>query len=79
MSNSKLSQSKKFVQENFEALLDRYRNKYILVYDGVVVGSFDNYETAAEEGIRNYGLDSGFLIQFMTDSTPVNFLSLAAL
>lgn len=77
--SSKLDKSKEFVRENFDKLLNLYRNKYILVYNNEVVGSFDNYETAAEEGIRTYGLNSGFFIQLMSDSTPVNFLSLAAL
>ncbi|MCX6252003.1 MAG: hypothetical protein NTX61_14785 [Bacteroidetes bacterium] len=79
MANENLSKNQAFVNTNLENLRNLYKNKYILVYEQEVVGSFDTYEVAAEEGINNYGLDGGFLVHYVTETTPVNFISTALL
>jgi hypothetical protein len=63
-----------FVESKIDEFLNIYRNKYILVYDEKVVGSFDTYETAATEGINNYGPDSGFLVHYVTETAVLNFI-----
>ncbi|MDQ1266007.1 MAG: hypothetical protein QG635_1159 [Bacteroidota bacterium] len=79
MSNEVLNRNMEYVKANFEKLLNLYRNKYILVNEQEVVGSFDNYETAAEEGINAFGLYSGFLVHFISEELPINFLAQAIL
>ena len=79
MSNEKMSKNLEYVKGNFDNLLNLYRNKYILVNEQQVAGSFDTYDAAAEEGVNNFGIEGGFLVYFMSETTPVNFLSIAAL
>ena len=47
MANEKLSKNQEFVKSNKDRLLNLYKNKYILVYEQEVVGSFDSYDVAA--------------------------------
>jgi len=77
MTTGNLEKNKEYVKKEFASLLNLYRDKYILVSDEAVVGSYDSYETAAEIGINEYGIDSGFLIQYVTEKEPVNFVSIA--
>ncbi|MCX6234201.1 MAG: DUF5678 domain-containing protein [Bacteroidetes bacterium] len=79
MSNENLTKNQEFVNKNLEKLLNLYKNKYILVYKQEVVGSFDTYEVAAEEGIKAYGIDGSFLVHYVTETNPVNFISAAIL
>ncbi|HTH56949.1 MAG TPA: hypothetical protein VL728_12955 [Cyclobacteriaceae bacterium] len=83
MSNKKnmtaLEQNRKWIDDNRPKLLETYRNKYIVVVDGEVMGSFDHYDSAANFGIDNYGLEGGFLIEFLTEEEPVNFVMAADL
>lgn len=77
--NENLAKNQEFVNQNLENILNLYKNKYILVYEQQVVGSFDTYEAAAEEGINTYGLEGGFLVHYVTETTVVNFISTALL
>ncbi|MCX6257777.1 MAG: hypothetical protein NTW49_07785 [Bacteroidia bacterium] len=79
MLKEKMSQNLEYVKGDFDNLLNLYRNKYILVNEQQVVGSFDTYNAAAEEGVNNYGIEGSFLVYFMSETTPVNFISTAAL
>ncbi len=79
MSESEMDKNLAYVKKDFATLLNLYRNKYILVYKQQVVSSFDTYETAAQEGVENYGIDGGFLVYYMVESEIVNFVSIATI
>jgi hypothetical protein len=63
-----------YVKKNFNSLLNIYKNKYVLVYNEKVVGSFDSVASAANEGISNYGIYSGFLVHLITEKEPLNIV-----
>jgi hypothetical protein len=79
MKNEILTKNQGFVNANLPMFLSLYKNKYILVYDQEVVGSFDSYEAAAEEGISVFGIGESFLVHYVTENSPVNFISVAIL
>jgi uncharacterized protein DUF5678 len=79
MANEILRKNWEYVKKNFQSLLNSYRNKYILVYKEHVVGSFDTYATAANEGLDSYGAHSGFLVQYITEKEPLNIVVSAKL
>jgi hypothetical protein len=79
MSEKYLSASIEFVKSKSDELLAEYKNKYLLVFDAKVVGSFDTYEAAAAEGVRVYGLEAPFLVYHMLEGEPLNFIMSAAL
>ncbi|MBU1297614.1 MAG: hypothetical protein KJ963_04890 [Bacteroidetes bacterium] len=62
MGGKNLKKNLDFVNENKESLLKEHKNKFILVFEEKLVGSYDSYERAAEEGVRLYGLDANFLV-----------------
>ncbi len=68
-----------FVNENRESLLKEHKDKFILVFEEKLVGSYDRYERAAEEGVRLYGLDANFLVCHLVEKEPLNFIMGAAL
>lgn len=63
-----------FAIKNKERLLKHYRDKFILVFEEAVVGSYDTYAKAAEEGIRSYGLEANFLVYHLVEEDPLNFV-----
>lgn len=63
-----------FVKKNREKLLREYENKYLLVFQEKLVGSFDTYEKAAEEGVRLFGMDASFLVCHLVEREPLNFI-----
>lgn len=77
MANEALSKNQEFVNSSLERLKNIYNNKYILVHEQEVVSSFDTYESAAEEGVKAYGIEGGFLVHYVTDTIPVNFIASA--
>jgi hypothetical protein len=79
MAEKDLKSNLDFVVKNKNRLIKEYRNKYILVFEKEVVGSFDTYEKAAEEGIRVYGMDANFLVYQVLDKEPLNFVMEAVL
>lgn len=76
---STLEKNRDYVEKNRDSLLKTYVNKYILVVDQNVVGSFDSYEIAADIGIENYGIEKKFYIEFITQQKPINFVMAAVL
>jgi len=74
-----LQKDRDFVRQNRERLLKEYLNKYLLVHDEKIVSSFDSYEAAAAEGIRQFGMDGIFLVQQITEAEPLNFVMEAVL
>lgn len=72
--NDEMKKNLAFVKENFDELLNLHRNKYVLISNQVVINSFDTYEAAVEEGVRLYGLEEKFLVRYISESTPVNFV-----
>jgi len=79
MVEKKLDKEIEYVEKKRESLLKEYANKFVLIHDQKVVGSFDQYNHAAEEGIRLYGIDGKFLVYHLTAKPPVNFVMEAAL
>lgn len=79
MIDDEITKNMEYVKTNFDTLLNLYRNKFVLVNEQNVVGSFDSYEAAAEEGVKTYGLDAGFLVHFISENSPINFIALAVL
>jgi hypothetical protein len=77
MPENSLTKNLNFVNSNIDKLLNLYRNKFILVHNEEVVGSFDNYENAAEEGVKNYGIEGDFLVYQITQEKPINYISAA--
>lgn len=63
-----------FVTKNKKRLLNYYRGKFILVFDEEVVGSYDTYAKAAEEGVRSYGPKANFLVYHLVEEEPLNFI-----
>ena len=74
-----LSKERSYVDENKEKLLKEYPDKFLLIHEKEVVGSFDSYQHAAEEGIRLFGISDKFLVCQMTSQKPLNFIMEAAL
>jgi len=68
-----------YVESNKEKLLNDYANKFLLIHDEKIEGSFDTYNAAADEGIRLFGTGGAFLVHQMSDQEPVNFIMEAAL
>jgi len=79
MDTKKLKENFDYVNENFSEFLSLYRNKFILVIDKNVVGSYDTYESAAEAGVKTCGISGDFLVYEMFEKEPINFLMLAEL
>jgi len=75
----KLKKEYDFVMRNKEDLLKKYRNKYILVHNEKVVGSFKRFDRAASVGARKFGTNNDFLVHFLSDLESVNFVFNAAL
>lgn len=74
MTKANLERNFKYVQENWDSLLNLYPNKFVLVYDEEVVDSYDSYEKAAERGVELYGIEGNFLVQFLSQEVPNNFI-----
>jgi len=79
MGEKDLKANLEFVKKNRIRLLEEYKNKYLLVFEEKVVGSFDTYENAAAEGIRSFGIEGTFLVYHMTENEPLNFVLEAVL
>jgi len=79
MAEKDLKKSTAFVEQNRERLLKEYRNKFLLVFEGELIGSYDTYERAAEEGVRLYGMEGNFLVHHMVEKEPLNFIMEAVL
>lgn len=79
MGEKDLKKNIDFVRKNREALLKEHRNKFILVFGEQLIGSFDTYERAAEEGVRLFGLDANFLVYHLVEKEPLNFIMEAIL
>lgn len=79
MTKANLERNFKYVQNNWESLLNLYPNKFVLVYDEKVVDSYDSYEKAAERGVELYGIEGNFLVHFMSTIQANNFILHAVL
>ncbi|MCK4232929.1 hypothetical protein KAX75_00750 [candidate division WOR-3 bacterium] len=79
MVEKKLKADIDYVEKNKKDLLKEHLNKYVLVHEQKIVDSFDNYQRAAEEGVRLFGTDGVFLVYQILDKEPVNFVMEAAL
>ena len=74
MSEKDLKSNLDFVLNNRENLLKEHRNKYLLVFEEKFVDAFDDYEKAAAEGVRLFGIEGNFLVHQMVEKEPLNFV-----
>jgi hypothetical protein len=74
MAQKDLSANIDFVNKNRNELLREHINKFLLVYQEKLVGAFDSYEKAAEEGVRLFGIDANFLVYYLAEMEPLNFI-----
>jgi hypothetical protein len=74
MAQKDLKENVNFVEKNREELLKEHENKYLLVFQEKLVGAFDTYEKAAEEGVRLFGMDANFLVYHSVAKEPLNFI-----
>lgn len=74
MAQKDLKENMNFVKKNREELLKEHENKYLLVFQEKLVGAFDSYEKAAEEGVRLFGMDANFLVYHLAEKEPLNFV-----
>ena len=69
-----LIKNKEWVEANRQDLLKAYKNKFVVIANEKVISSFDHYDAAANFGIDNFGTEGGFLIEYLTEEEPVNFV-----
>ena len=74
MAETEFDKNMNFVKTHKEELLPQHFNKYLLIKNQQVIASFDKYQTAAEKGVELFGLNEDFLVYYMTDQEPVNFV-----
>jgi len=74
MAEKNLTENLNFVNQNKDTLLQEYENKYIVVYGGNIIGSYDTYESAVEETIKRIGADKDFLVHHLMQNEPINFV-----
>ncbi len=79
MAEKDLKANLEFVEKHKGLLLKEHRNKFLLVFEDELVGSYDTYEKAAEEGVRLFGIDDNFLVHHLVEKEPLNFIMEAAL
>jgi len=63
-----------YVEDNRDKLISDHRGKYLLIRESDLVGSFDDYQGAAEEGVRLFGPEDNFLVYQALEQPPVNFV-----
>ena len=68
-----------FVDKNKNSLLKEHNGKFLLIFEEKLIGSYDTYEKAAEEGVRLYGLNANFLVYHLLEKEPLNFIMEAML
>lgn len=74
MPERNLQKNFEFVEKNKEKLLEAYFNKFLVIYDEKVFGSYDSYLAAVEDAIKTLGADAGFLVYHMIKEKPINFV-----
>lgn len=79
MAEKNLQKNIDFVKENKAKLLSQYGEKYIVIFEEEVQGSYDTYTKAVEEAISVYGQDADFLVYHLTSMESVNFVMRAVL
>lgn len=65
-----LGEEIRFYEQNREALIGRYLNRYLLIKGSEVVGSFSTEGQAIGEGVRRFGTEP-FLVRLTGEDTPV--------
>lgn len=74
MAQKDLKENVNFVKKNRDVLIKEHENKYLLVFQEKLVGAFDSYEKAAEEGVRLFGMEANFLVYHLVENEPLNFI-----
>lgn len=69
----------KFALSRKDEFVKAHQGKYLLIHNLQFVDAYDAYETAAREGLRLFGEDSGFLVFHAVEHDPVNIVFEATL
>lgn len=69
-----LIENKEWLDSQRAKLFETYANKYLVIVEKAVVQAFDHYDAAANFAIENYGVEGGFLIEFLSQEEPINFV-----
>ena len=65
-----LGEEFQFYEQNKEALIRDYLNRYLLIKGSEVIGSYSTEGQAIGEGVRRYGTEP-FLVRLTGEDTPV--------
>ena len=79
MGEKDLKENLDFVEKNKDILLKEHKDKFILVFQKQLVGSYDSYEKPAEEGVQLFGVEANFLVYHLVEKEPLNFVMEAQL
>ncbi len=75
MPETEFEKNMNYVRMHKDELLPLHFNKFLLINEQKVIDSFDTYKAAAEKGVELYGMEGTFLVHFMTDKEPINFVA----
>lgn len=60
----------RFFEEHRPELLKHHQNKFVVIYQEHIVGTFDDAETAYAAGVKEYG-NTAFLVRQVLENEPV--------
>lgn len=62
-----LAEELRFFETNRAEWLKTYRGKWVLIKGSELIGTFDNYEAAYQEGVAKYGTQPFLVKQVLED------------
>ena len=71
MQPAMLETERKFYEQHRAEWVADHSGKFALVRENRLVGFFEDYESAFKEGLRQFGLESPFLIKQVWPQEPV--------
>jgi len=74
MTEKNLTEEITYAKEHRDELLKQHRNRYLLINGKELVGAFDSFTSAAEEGLRLFGADGNFLVFHLLENEPLNLV-----
>jgi|WetSurMetagenome_2_1015567.scaffolds.fasta_scaffold31436_2 hypothetical protein len=66
--------NQEYVEKNLDKLRNLFMDKYVVIFNQEMVGSFTTFQEASEFGVWKYGIDKAFLIYHMETKKPLNFV-----
>ena len=62
MNNELIKENYKYFEEHYKEIVEKHLNKYVIIKDKKIVGSYDTLEEAAKRAAEKYELGT-FIIQ----------------